>query len=162
MTQLQAQRPAVLHPALRSIPTQPIPLIEVDLRAIPVLVANAPSVRGSVEALLTFHIDGSRTLTELAPLAGLTAREVLHVVAGMVTDGLVLMTARPSSIPAPSPRLIATPLPHQAFIDFADVLEEVELNAPGATTPTQHRAAPASQTRVTLPVSTPKVTTDGE
>jgi hypothetical protein len=149
MNDLHAHQPPVTYPALRSIPTQPLPLVDVDVDAVPVLVEGAAVRRGSVEAFLVSKIDGVRTIAQLAVLAALSSREVLHLVAGMVHEGSVEIgpsrstqssTVRRRIDPAAEPSL-----PLHGFVDFADIFEELEIpqSAPAVHTP--------SQPRVTIP-----------
>ncbi|MEO7093632.1 MAG: hypothetical protein ABI175_10305 [Polyangiales bacterium] len=148
MNDLHAHLPPVTYPALRSIPTQPLPLLDVDVAGVPVLVEGAAARRGSVEAFLMSKIDGVRSIAEIAVLASLSPREVLHLVAGMVHEGSVDIgqsrrsqsSVRRRIDPAAEPSL-----PLHGFVDFADIFEELDLpqSAPAVHTP--------SQPRVTIP-----------
>lgn len=148
MNELNGHQPTVTYPALRSIPTQPLPLLDVDVAGVPVLAEGAAARRGSVEAFLMSKIDGVRSIAQLAELASLSPREVLHLVAGMVAEGSVEIgphrrassTVRRRIDPRAEPSL-----PLHGFVDFADIFEELEIpqSAPAVHTP--------SQPRVTIP-----------
>jgi hypothetical protein len=129
------------YPALRPIATQPIPFVDLDVETIPVRLATSPARLDTLEAVLLSQINGIRSIADLAVVVELSTRETLHILAGMVTDGTIKMTARKtrkSTLPPPPPG------PEAGFVDFADVFEElgIEPNAPGAQTPTRSLAAP--------------------
>jgi hypothetical protein len=116
----------------QSLPThtQPIAVIAGGYEAVPLRLSgqSAPyPVRGGVEALLFSRIDGATTIAELATACGLTAREVLHLVTGMVLEGRVEI-ANASSIRGTSVVVRAESLEPQAndYVDFSDVMEELE------------------------------------
>ncbi len=115
--------------------TQPIAIVAGGVDAVPVVVEGATAREGSIEAFLLARIDGCRTIAELAVLGGLTPREVLHLVTGMVLQGAVEIVSHSSvraSIVAPRIDPRAEPAaPEGDFIDFSDVLEEVERAAAG-------------------------------
>ena len=149
MNDLHGHQPAVTYPALRSIPTQPLSLTDVDVEAVPALVEGAAARRGSIEAFLMSKIDGARSIAELGVLASLSPREVLHLIAGMVFEGSVEITSRRAARASTTRRRIdprAEPsLPLHGFVDFADIFEELDIpqSAPAVHTP--------SQPRVTIP-----------
>jgi len=121
---LPRKPPSVRFPALCATPTQPIPLLDRDLEVVPARIAGRTSL-GSLEASLIAKINGLRSIADLAALTGLSPREVLHLVAGLVDEGTVAMTSRrvrtrPRTDPPP-----ATSPSLNGFVDFSDLFEEL-------------------------------------
>jgi hypothetical protein len=106
--------------------TRPIAVIAGGYEAVPLVVVGGRPREGAVERTLINQIDGTRTIAELAALCDLSAREVLHLVTGMVLEGAVEI-ATASSIRGTSVAMREVAPPPGGFVDFADVMEELEL-----------------------------------
>ena len=108
-----------------SIHTQPIAVIAGGYEAVPLRIAGT-NAREGVESSVFAKLDGATTIAEIASACGLTAREVLHLVTGWVLEGKAeIVTA--SSIRGTS---VAFKGP-QDFVDFSDVMQELELESSG-------------------------------
>lgn len=169
MNHLPAHRQSVTFPELRPLSTQPITLVEGGVDAIPVPLGTTTAPAGSVEEFLLSRIDGFRSIAELAVLSGLTPREALHLVAGMVIEGAVAIASRSplrdsETFRRVDPR-VEPPSPDGEFfefVDFADVFEELELETSSTPAPPSDASQTPSQPRVTIPVSHASQTADDD
>ena len=147
--------------------TRPIAIVAGGVDAVPVVAdwgalgrGHDASLRdGSIESFLFERIDGTRTIAELAALCALSPREVLHLVTAMVLEGAVEIVAA-SSVRATKVAARSDAPPAGDFVDFSDVLEEVELEAASIAARVAQKSAPSeppsctpAQPRVTMPVA---------